>query len=110
MKLIISKSILTTSKASVEDVVRELTPDADFKSLLPVDDLVRWQCEQTKELKHVSVTESGGEVTYEISDDVLVCYFGLYIKLARAFVPVFKVFAGLSDDVKSLVAMLYERK
>ena len=110
MKFIFSKSILTTSKASVEDVVRELTPGVDFKSLLSVDDLVQWQCEQTKRLKYVSVTEADGEVTYEISDDVLVCYLGLYIKLARAFVPVFKTFAGLSDDVKSLVAMLYERK
>ena len=110
MKFVISKNILTISKASVEDVVRELTPDVDFESLLSVDDLVRWQCEQTEKLKHVSVTESGGEVTYEISDDVLVCYLGLYLKLARAFVPVFKTFAGLSDDVKSLVAMLYERK
>ena len=110
MKIVFSKDILTISQASVEDVVRELTPDVDFKSLLSVDDLVRWQCEQAKELKHVSVTESGGEVTYEISDDVLVCYLGLYLKLARAFVPVFKALAGLSDDVKSLVVMLYERK
>lgn len=110
MKFVISKNILTISKASVEDVVRELTPDVDFKSLLSVDDLVRWQCEQTKRLKYVSVTEADGEVTYEISDDVLVCYLGLYLKLARAFVPVFKTFAGLSDDVKSLVAMIYERK
>lgn len=109
MKFIFSKSILTISQASVESVISELgaTP---FKSSLSVDDLVRSQCEQTKELKHVSVTESGGEVTYEVSDDVLVCYLGLYLKLARAFVPVFKAFAGLSDDVKSLVAMIHERK
>ena len=110
MKFIISKNILTISQTSVEDVVREFDVDVDFKSSLSVDDLVQWQCEQTKELKHVSVTESGGEVTYEISDDVLVCYLGLYLKLARAFVPVFKALAGLSDDVKSLVAMIYERK
>ncbi len=110
MKFITSKDILAISKASIEDVVRELTPDVDFKSLLSVDDLVQWQCEQTKELKHVSVTESGGEVTYEISDDVLVCYIGLYLKIARAFVPVFKALTSLSDDVKNLVAFATERK
>ena len=109
MKLIFSKDILTISQASVESVVSELgaTP---FKSSLSVDDLVRWQCEQTKELKHVSVTEANGEVTYEISDDVLVCYLGLYIKIVRAFVPVIKAVAGLSDDVRNLVAMIHERK
>ena len=109
MKVVFSKSILTISQASAESVVRELgaTP---FKSSLSVDDLVRWQCEQTEGLKHVSVTEADGEVTYEISDDVLVCYIGLYCRIARAFVPVFKAFAGLSDDVKSLVAMILERK
>ena len=110
MKFIFSKSILTISQASVEDVVRELTPDVDFKSSLSVDDLVQWQCEQTKELKHVSVTEADGEITYEISDDLIVCYLGLYIKLVRAFVPVVKALSGLSDDFKNLVAFATERK
>ena len=109
MKFVISKNTLTISQASVKSVVSELgaTP---FKSSLSVDDLVRWQCEQTKELKHVSVTESGGEVTYEISDDVFVCYLGLYLKIARAFVPVFKALTSLSDDVKNFVAFATERK
>lgn len=110
MKVVFSKDILTISQASVEDVVRELAPDVDFKSSLSVDDLVQWQCEQTAELKHLSVTESDGEVTYEISDDVLVCYLGVYLKLVRALVPVIKAVAGLSGDVKSLVAMVLERK
>lgn len=109
MKFIFSKSILTIYQASVESVASELGATS-FKSSLSVDDLVRWQCEQTKGLKHVSVTEADGEVTYEVSDDVFVCYLGLCLKLARAFVPVFKAFAGLSDDVKSLVAMINERK
>ena len=109
MKLIFSKDILTISQASIESAVSEFGA-APFKSSLSVDDLVRWQCEQTKELKHVSVTEADGEVTYEISDDLVVCYIGLYLKIARAFVPVFKALTSLSDDVKSLVAMLYERK
>ena len=109
MKFIISKNILTISQASVESVVSELgaTP---FKSSLSVNEIVAMQVEATADLKHVSVTEADGEITYEISDDVLVCYLGLYIKLVRAFVPVFKAFAGLSDDVKSLVAMINERK
>ena len=42
MKVVFSKSILTISQASVESVVRELTPDVDFKSSLSVDDLVQW--------------------------------------------------------------------
>lgn len=109
MKLIISKDILTISQASAESVVRELgaTP---FKSSLSVDDLVRWQVEATADLKHVSVTEADGEVTYEISDDLVVCYIGLYLKIARAFVPVFKALTSLSDDVKNLVAFATERK
>ena len=110
MKFVISKNILTISQASAEDAVRELTPDVDFKSSLSVDDLVQWQCEQTKELKHVSVTEADGEVTYEISDDLVVCYIGLYLKIVRAFVPVFKALTSLSDDVKNLVAFATERK
>lgn len=109
MKLIFSKDILTISQASIESAVSEFgaTP---FKSSLSVDDLVRWQCEQTKELKHVSVTEANGEVTYEISDDVLVCYLGLYIKIVRAFVPVFKALSALSNDFENLMAMIIERK
>ena len=109
MKFVISKNTLTISQASVESVISELgaTP---FKSSLSVDDLVRWQCEQTKELKHVSVTEANGEVTYEISDDVLVCYLGVYLKLVRALAPVIKAVAGLSDDARNLVAMIHERK
>ena len=109
MKLILSKSIMALSQASAESVVSELgvTP---FKSSLSVDDIVRWQCEQTKELKHVSVTESGGDVTYEVSDDVFVCYLGIYLKLVRALAPVIKAVAGLSDDVRNLVAMIHERK
>ena len=109
MKLIFSKDILTISQASIESAVSEFGA-APFKSSLSVDDLVRWQCEQTKELKHVSVTEADGEVTYEISDDLVVCYIGLYLKIARAFVPVFKALTSLSDDVKNLVAFATERK
>ena len=107
MKFIISKNILTISQASVETVIREFDIEAP---LVSVDEIVAAQIEATADLKHVSVTEADGEITYEISDDVLVCYLGLYIKLARAFVPVFKAFAGLSDDVKGLVAMINERK
>ena len=107
MKFVISKNTLTISQASVESVVSEF--DVEVPSV-SVDDLVRWQCEQTKELKHVSVTEADGEVTYEISDDLVVCYIGLYLKIARAFVPVFKALTSLSDDVKNLVAFATERK
>ena len=107
MKLIISKDILTISQASAESVVREFGIDVPSVS---ASEIIAMQIDATADLKHVSVTESGGEVTYEISDDVLVCYLGLYLKLARAFVPVFKALAGLSDDVKSLVAMIHERK
>ena len=107
MKFVISKNTLTISQASVETVIREF--DVEVPSV-SVDEIVAMQVEATADLKHVSVTEADGEVTYEISDDLVVCYIGLYLKLARAFVPVFKAFAGLSDDVKSLVAMLYERK
>ena len=109
MKVVFSKSILTISQASVESVVSELgaTP---FKSSLSVDKIVAAQIEATADLKHVSVTEADGEVTYEISDDLIVRYLGLYLKIARAFVPVFKALTSLSDDVKSLVAMINERK
>ena len=109
MKFILSKSILTISQASVESVVSELgaTP---FKSSLSVDEIVAAQIEATADMKHVSVTEADGEITYEISDDVLVCYLRLYIKLVRAFVPVVKALSGLSDDFKNLVAFATERK
>ena len=107
MKVVISKNILTISQASAETVIREF--DIEVPSV-SADEIVAMQIEATADLKHLSVTEADGEVTYEISDDLIVCYLGLYIKLVRAFVPVFKAFAGLSDDVKSLVAMINERK
>ena len=107
MKLIISKDILTISQASAESVVREFGIDVPSVS---ASEIIAMQIDATADLKRVSITESGGEVTYEISDDVLVCYLGVYLKLVRAFVPVFKALAGLSDDVKSLVAMIHERK
>lgn len=107
MKFIINKNILTISQASVETVIREF--DIEVPSV-SADGIVAAQIEATADLKHLSVTEADGEITYEISDDLIVCYIGLYCRIARAFVPVFKAFAGLSDDVKSLVAMLYERK
>ena len=107
MKFVISKNTLTISQASVKTVIREF--DVEVPSV-SVNEIVAMQVEATADLKHVSVTEADGEVTYEISDDLVVCYIGLYLKIARAFVPVFKAFAGLSDDVKSLVAMINERK
>ena len=107
MKFIISKNILTISQASAETVIREFDIEAPSVS---ADEIVAMQVEATADLKHVSVTEADGEVTYEISDDVLVCYLGLYLKIARAFVPVIKAVAGLSDDVKNLVAFATERK
>ena len=107
MKFVISKNTLTISQASVKTVIREF--DVEVPSV-SVNEIVAMQVEATADLKHVSVTEADGEVTYEISDDLVVCYIGLYLKIARAFVPVFKAFAGLSDDVKSLVAMILERK
>ena len=107
MKFIISKNILTISQASAETVIREFDIEAPSVS---ADEIVAAQIEATADLKHVSVTEADGEITYEISDDVLVCYLGLYIKLVRAFVPVIKAVAGLSDDVKNLVAFATERK
>ena len=107
MKFVISKNILTISQASAETVIREF--DIEVPSV-SADEIVAAQIEATADLKHVSVTEADGEITYEISDDVLVCYLGLYIKLVRAFVPVVKALSGLSDDVKNLVAMINERK
>ena len=107
MKFVISKNTLTISQASVKTVIREF--DVEVPSV-SVNEIVAMQVEATADLKHVSVTEADGEVTYEISDDVLVCYLGLYLKIARAFVPVIKAVAGLSDDVKNLVAFATERK
>ena len=107
MKFVISKNTLTISQASVKTVIREF--DVEVPSV-SVNEIVAMQVEATADLKHVSVTEADGEVTYEISDDLVVCYIGLYLKIARAFVPVFKAFAGLSDDVKNLVAFATERK
>ena len=107
MKFVISKNTLTISQASVKTVIREF--DVEVPSV-SVNEIVAMQVEATADLKHVSVTEADGEVTYEISDDLVVCYIGLYLKIARAFVPVFKALTSLSDDVKSLVAMILERK
>ena len=107
MKFVISKNTLTISQASVKTVIREF--DIEVPSV-SADEIVAAQIEATADLKHVSVTEADGEITYEISDDVLVCYLGLYIKLVRAFVPVVKALSGLSDDFKNLVAMINERK
>ena len=107
MKFVISKNTLTISQASAETVIREF--DIEVPSV-SVNEIVAMQVEATADLKHVSVTEADGEITYEISDDVLVCYLGLYIKLVRAFVPVVKALSGLSDDVRNLVAFATERK
>ena len=107
MKFIFSKSILTISQASVESAIREFGVEVPSVS---ADEIVMAQIEATADLKHIVVTEADGEITYEISDDLIVCYLGLYIKLVRAFVPVFKALTSLSDDVKSLVAMINERK
>ena len=107
MKFVISKNILTISQASVKTVIREF--DVEVPSV-SVNEIVAMQVEATADLKHVSVTEADGEVTYEISDDLVVCYIGLYLKIARAFVPVFKALTSLSDDVKNLVAFATERK
>ena len=107
MKFVISKNTLTISQASVETVIREF--DVKVPSV-SVNEIVAMQVEATADLKHVSVTEADGEVTYEISDDLVVCYIGLYLKIARAFVPVFKALTSLSDDVKNLVAFATERK
>ena len=107
MKFIINKNILTISQASVKTVIREF--DVEVPSV-SVNEIVAMQVEATADLKHVSVTEADGEVTYEISDDLVVCYIGLYLKIARAFVPVFKALTSLSDDVKNLVAFATERK
>ena len=107
MKFVISKNTLAISQASAETVIREFDIEAPS---LSVDEIVAAQIEATADMKHVSVTEADGEITYEISDDVLVCYLGLYIKLVRAFVPVFKALTSLSDDFKNLVAFATERK
>ncbi len=107
MKFVISKNTLTISQASVKTVIREF--DVEVPSV-SVNEIVAMQVEATADLKHVSVTEADGEVTYEISDDLVVCYIGLYLKIARAFVPVFKALTSLSDDVKNLVAFATERK
>ena len=107
MKFVISKNTLTISQASVKTVIREF--DVEVPSV-SVNEIIAMQVEATADLKHVSVTEADGEVTYEISDDLVVCYLGLYLKIARAFVPVFKALTSLSDDVKNLVAFATERK
>ena len=107
MKFVISKNTLTISQASVKTVIREF--DVEVPSV-SVNEIVAMQVEATADLKRVSVTEADGEVTYEISDDLVVCYIGLYLKIARAFVPVFKALTSLSDDVKNLVAFATERK
>ena len=109
MKFVISKNTLTISQASVKTVIREFDVDVEVPSV-SVNEIVAMQVEATADLKHVSVTEADGEVTYEISDDLVVCYIGLYLKIARTLLPVFKALTSLSDDVKNLVAFATERK
>ena len=111
MKFVISKNTLTISQASVKTVIREF--DVEVPSV-SVNEIVAMQVEATADLKHVSVTEADGEVTYEISDELLERILGLYtraIRLLALFATPIKAMAALyKAEIAEITQMLLAEK
>lgn len=115
MKIIVSIASLDASNERIRAVLAEVPTDFVVPAA-PAIEMARSAVVETSDLKYAGYTlnEDESELTLEISDEVLIKYMDVYVKIARAILPFVKpmvtLIGTLRDDVREIAQMLSERK
>ena len=116
MKIIVSIASIDETNKRVLEALNETTTEFDAYLSVPAVDMARLAVAETADLKYVGYTlsEDESELTLEVSDEVILKYVGIYVKVVRAVVPFVKpamvLFKSILDDIREIGQMLKERK
>ena len=116
MKIIISIASMDETNKRVREALNETTTEFNAFLSVPAVDMARLAVAETADLKYVGYTlnEDESELTLEVSDEVILKYVGIYVKVVRAIMPFVRpmvTLAGtLRDEILEIVRMLKERK
>ena len=116
MKIIVSIASMDETNKRVLEALNETTTEFDAFFSVPAVDMARLAVAETAALKYVGYTlnEDESELTLEVSDEVILKYVGIYVKVVRAVIPFVKpvmtLFESILDDVREIGQMLNERK
>lgn len=116
MKFIFSTALLKASEATVNQIAQESSAVAglDFPSSSSsiMHTIVEMERE-TANMKHVSVSHAGDEVTFEISDALIIRVLDMYANIAHHVCAVYMfvrpMFSMTSREMKAIEEMANER-
>ncbi len=116
MKFIFSTTLLKASEATVNQIAQEASAvaglDSPFSSSSIMHTIVEMERE-TANMKHVSVSHAGDEVTFEISDALIIRALDMYANIAHrvyaAYMFVRPMFSMTSREMKDIEEMAAER-
>lgn len=114
MKFIVAVTTLDESNKRLREVLSEVS-ELKIPEMSGIE-AARYCVAETADLKYAGYTlnEDESELTLEISDEVILKYMGVYVKVVRAVIPFVKpvmtLFESILDDIREIGQMLNERK
>lgn len=117
MKFIFSIALLKASEATVNQIVQEASAaaglDSPSSSSSSIMHTVVEMERETADMKHVSVSHAGDEVTFEISDALVIRALDMYANIAHRVCAVYMfvrpMFSMTSREMKAIEEMANER-
>lgn len=116
MKFIFSIALLKASEATVNQIVQEASAAAGLDSPSSSSSIMHTVVEmerETADMKHVSVSHAGDEVTFEISDALVIRALDMYANIAHRVCAVYMfvrpMFSMTSREMKAIEEMANER-
>ena len=115
MKFVFSTALLMASEATANQIAQEVSAVAGLDSLSS-SSIVHTVAEMEREtanMKHVSVSRAGDEVTFEISDALIIRALDMYANIAQRVCAVYMfvrpMFSMTSREMKAIEEMAAER-
>lgn len=118
MKFIFSTALLKASESTVNQIAQGASAVAglDFPSSSSSSSIMHTIVEMEREaanMKHVSVSHAGDEVTFEISDALIIRVLDMYANIAHHVCAVYMfvrpMFSMTSREMKAIEEMANER-
>ena len=116
MKIIVSIASMDETNKRVLEALNETTTEFDAFLSVPAVDMARLAVAGAADLKNVGYTlnEDESELTLEVSDEVILKYIGVYVKVIKFVMPFVRpvkaLLGALKDDFDDIITTLNERK
>jgi len=114
MKFVFSTALLTAFEVTANQIAQEVNTVAGLDSLSSsVVHTVAEMERETANMKHVSVSRAGDEVTFEISDALIIRALNMYANIAHRVCAVYMfvrpMFSMTSREMNAIEEMAAER-